>query len=113
MQLSHINKILNGTVIVEHNINQEIEHVFATDLMSDALAMIESGETTLLLTGLANAQALRTAEMLDIYTIVFVRNKKIDEEMVDLAKKLHLNICTTSLTMYEACGKLNQAGLSS
>lgn len=112
MLLSQIKAILNGTVIVEHNNNQHIEHAFATDLMSDALAMIEEAETTVLLTGLANMQTLRTAEMLDIYTIIFVRDKKADEEMIELAKKLHLNVYTTSHTMYEACGKLYQAGLS-
>mgnify|MGYP000306587218 CR=1 FL=1 len=57
-----------------HILEQDFKHVFASDLMSDALAMIHEGEHVLFLTGLANVQTLRTAEMLDIPVIIYVRN---------------------------------------
>lgn len=111
MKLQQLREIINGTVILECNPEHEIAHVFSTDLMSDALALVDGGEDTMILTGLCNMQTLRTAEMLDINTIVFVRDKKPDEEMVTLAKRLNFTLYSTSMTMYEACGLLFKAGL--
>ena len=85
---------------------------FATDLMSDALAMIqESPENTVLLTGLANIQSIRTAEMLDIDLIVLVRGKIPTEEMLEAARERGMNIIATKRTMYSACGCLYANGL--
>ncbi len=96
----------------EESLSIDFSAAFATDLMSDALAMIQSSpEDTLLLTGLCNPQALRTAEMLDLRTIVFVRGKNPQQECLDLAREMGLNVFATSLTMYEACGVLYCAGL--
>jgi len=111
MKLSQIKELLSVQAIYEETDEKELNHVFASDLMSDALAMIDEGETTLFLTGLANMQSLRTAEMLDIHTIIFVRNKQPDQVMVEAAKDLHLNLYTTSMTMYEACGHLYRGGM--
>ena len=111
MKLKQLNEIINGTVVLENNPDQEIAHIFSTDLMSDALALVDGGEDTMILTGLCNMQTLRTAEMLDINTIFFVRNKFPDEEMIEHAKKMHFNMYSTSYTMYEACGLLFKAGL--
>ena len=87
-------------------------YAFATDLMSDALAMIQdSPESTVLITGLANAQTLRTAEMLDIDLIVLVRGKVLSEEILEIARENGVNIFTTKHTMYSACGCLYSNGL--
>lgn len=111
MNLQQLNHIVNGTVIVECYPEQEINHIFSTDLMSDALALVDGGEDTMILTGLCNMQTLRTAEMLDINTILFVRNKFPDEEMIEYAKKMQFNMYSTAYTMYETCGLLFRAGL--
>ena len=96
----------------EENLAADFTSAFATDLMSDALAMIQTDpEHTLLLTGLCNPQSLRTAEMLDLRTIVFVRGKHPVNECLELAGQMDLNLFTTPLTMYEACGILYGAGL--
>ena len=96
----------------EESLGADITSVFATDLMSDALAMIQqSPETTLLLTGLCNPQVLRTADMLDLHTIVFVRGKSPVNNCVELADEMRLNLYTTCLDMYEACGLLYTAGV--
>ena len=42
MKLQQLKEIINGTVILENNPNQDIAHVFSTDLMSDALAQINN-----------------------------------------------------------------------
>lgn len=61
--------------------------------------------------GLVNAQVIRTAEMMDMVCIVFVRNKRPTEEMLQLAAEHDMVVLATSKRMYEACGKLYQAGL--
>ena len=111
MKLKLLSEVINGTVVLESNPDQEIAHIFSTDLMSDALALVDGGEDTMILTGLCNMQTLRTAEMLDINTIIFVRNKFPDEEMIEHAKKMHFNMYSTAYTMYESCGLLFKAGL--
>lgn len=114
MKLKQASKILNAREILIHDekvLDRELFQGFSSDLMSDALAMIDEGEHTLFLTGLANNQTLRTAEMLDIDIIIFVRDKVPDEDMIEMAKTLSINILSTSYTMYEACGRLYQGGL--
>ena len=104
------------TLILGHPriLDHEYHYVFAADLMSDALAMVNSDCTkTLLVTGLQNAQSLRTAEMLDIDTIIYVRGKHLTPEDIALAKEMEINAFSTPKTMYEACGILYELGLRS
>ena len=94
--------------------SRDYQVAFATDLMSDALLMIQSDpEKTILITGLANAQTLRTAEMLDLQFIVFVRSKYLDDDTIEMAKKMGICAISTDYTMYEACGILYAKGLDS
>ena len=86
----------------------EIPCVGAADLMSDVLAFAEPG--SVLLTGLCNPQVVRTVEMADMAAIIFVRGKHPPPQTVALAKEKGLPLATTSLTMFEACGRLHQAG---
>lgn len=114
MKLNQIKKILNAQEILLNNekvLDKEYYQAFSSDLMSDALAMIHDSDNTLFLTGLVNMQTLRTAEMLDIDVIIFVRNKQPSLEMIEMAKELNINILSTSLTMYLACGILYEGGL--
>lgn len=91
---------------------KEYLYVSCTDLMSDALAMICTNPAqTILLTGLANGQALRTAEMMDINVIILCRNKILSEDNIDLATSMEMNVFTTSLPMFEAVGLLYKEGL--
>ncbi|MBQ6450359.1 MAG: hypothetical protein IJJ29_00360 [Solobacterium sp.] len=96
----------------EHLLKKDYEAAFASDLMSDALALIQdSPEGTILITGLCNSQVLRTAEMLDIEMIIFVRGKSLPEEALEMAKDVGVNLFTTGFTMYETCGILYSKGL--
>jgi len=88
----------------------EIENAYASDLMSDVLAFAWPG--TLLLTGLTNVQIVRTAQMMDIPAVVFVRGKRPQEEAVSLAKNVGMPLLVSSMSMYETCGLLYKAGLS-
>ena len=111
MKIQEIIEIVKAEALI---INQEVDikSAFASDLMSDALRMIQDEpEHMLLITGLCNAQSMRTADMLDIKTILFVRGKQLQEEDLELAKSLGMNILTTEMTMYEASGQLYMKGL--
>lgn len=97
----------------EDKLDKDYTQAFASDLMSDVLAMVQrDSEKTVLITGLCNAQSIRTAEMLDMDLIVFVRDKFIAEDVVQLAEEAGINIVRTSHTMYGTCGRLFAKGLS-
>lgn len=88
-------------------LEQDFSYVFAGDLMSDVLAMVHKDtEKVILITGLANSQVIRTAEMLDLQTIIFVRGKTLSDVDALMAQAKGIAIFTTEKTMYEACGLL-------
>jgi len=110
MTLKDVKEILKAEVILgADKLQMEIKMGCGSDLMSDVLAFIKSG--SLLLTGLTNPQAVRTAEMSGIKAICLVRGKKPDRETVELAKDKDIPLLTTTLPMFEACGKLYEKGL--
>jgi|YelNatPaOPRAMG01_1025707.scaffolds.fasta_scaffold48317_2 hypothetical protein len=111
MKLREIVEIVEGTPVFETDLDLEIGCGAAADLMSDVLALVEPG--AVLLTGLCNPQVVRTAEMADITAIVFVRGKQPMPETIALAKEKGIPLVTTALPMFEACGRLHQAGLRS
>jgi predicted transcriptional regulator len=79
------------------------------DLMSDVMAFVK--DRVLLLTGLVNPQVIRTAELLDIHAIIFVRGKAPSRDMIDMADEADIILAGTKLPMFLACGKLYEAGL--
>ena len=89
---------------------RQVQSAFASDMMSDVLAFVT--EDTLLLTGLINSQSVRTAEMLDLPAVIFVRGKNPHKDAVERAKMIGMPALSTQMTVFEACGRLYQAGLS-
>ena len=87
-----------------------IQSAFASDMMSDVLAYVQ--EDTLLLTGLVNDQSIRTAEMLDLPCVVYVRGKNPHKQTIERAIDLGIPALSTQYTMFEACGRLYAAGLA-
>jgi len=77
--------------------------------MSDVLAYVK--DQAVLLTGLVNPQVIRTAVMMDMVCVVFVRSKIPSEEMLSLAKESGIVVMTTDKRLYEACGLLYSNGL--
>lgn len=77
--------------------------------MSDVLAFSKPG--ILLLTGLSNAQSVRTAIIIDAKAIVYVRGKTPDGAGAKLAEEKGLPILSTEFMMYKACGLLYSRGL--
>ena len=112
MKLRDVLSIIEGEVLSKDvDLDREVEMGCGADLMSDVLAFTHSG--TLLLTGLTNPQAVRTAEMAEISAIVFVRAKRPPPETVALAEEKGIPIFYSRYTLFEVCGRLYQAGLPS
>ncbi len=110
MNLRDIQEILNAELLCgENRLDDCVTCAFGADLMSDALAY--TNQDTLLLTGLCNLQVIRTAEMLDISHIIFVRGKRPADEMLQIAKDSGICVLATRLTMFDSCGLLYAAGM--
>jgi predicted transcriptional regulator len=87
----------------------EIGSCRASDLMSDVLTLSATG--SLLLTGLATAQVVRTAEVSDFVAVCFVRGKHVQPEVAQLAEERQIPLLVTPLSMFESCGRLYARGL--
>ena len=111
MKISTMQELLDAKVLCcEENIERHVYSACGSDLMSDVLAYVK--DQAVLLTGLVNSQVIRTAEMMDMVCLVFVRGKKPTQEMIDLASDSGMAILATDMRLYEACGKLYVSGLS-
>lgn len=110
MKISKIKELLNAsTVCGEELLGSHVYSACGSDMMSDVLAFVK--EQAVLLTGLVNPQVVRTAEMMDMKVIVFVRGKVPGDAILDLARELDIVVLKTELEMFTSCGKLYQAGL--
>ncbi len=111
MKISTIVELLDAKVLCgEENLDTEVHSACGSDMMSDVLAFVK--EQAVLLTGLANPQVVRTAEMMDMRCIVFVRGKNPSAEILSLADDCGIVVLTSDERMYTACGKLYANGLS-
>ena len=109
MKISDVAAILDAKVLVEGNMDTEVKTDCGSDMMSDVLAFVK--DQSVLLTGLMNPQVVRTAEMMDMHCIVFVRDKQPDETVLRLAEDRDMTVLQTRYRMFTACGKLYDAGL--
>ena len=110
MKISKICQILEANVVCcEELIDTEVYSACGSDMMSDVLAFVK--DHGILLTGLVNPQTVRTAMMMDMKGIIFVRGKKPDEAVVELAEDNGIVLLTTDYRMYTACGLLYAEGL--
>ncbi len=110
MKISKIKELLNAkTVCGEEHLGSHVYSACGSDMMSDVLAYVK--DQAVLLTGLVNSQVIRTAEMMDMRCIVFVRSKYPNEEMISLAEESGLVLLASDKRMYEACGILYTNGL--
>ena len=110
MKLSKVIEILEAVVLNgSSNTDIELSWACATDLMSEVLYY--SHHNSILLTGLAKSQVIRTAEIADIKVIAFTRGKEPDLETIELAKKKGIILLVTPLSLFSASGKLFADGL--
>ena len=112
MKISKVAELLEARICAgEEYLDDEVHSACGSDLMSDVLAYVKN--QAVLLTGLVNPQVIRTAEMMDMVCVVFVRSKTPTPEMVELARESGMIILKSKKRMYEACGKLYANGLNS
>ena len=110
MTVAEVAGLLKATwLCCEEEKDRVVKSAFASDMMSDVLAYVQ--EDTLLLTGLVNDQSIRTAEMLDLPCVVYVRGKNPHKQTIVRAIELGMPALSTQYTMFEACGRLYAAGL--
>ena len=110
MKISTIQELLGAEVLT--GADRLGEHVYSacgSDMMSDVLAYVK--DQAVLLTGLVNTQVVRTAEMMDMHCIVFVRSKQPTPEIIELAEESGIVLLASPKRMYEACGILYSNGL--
>ena len=110
MTIKEIKELLDAEVLCcNDNLNNSVYSACGCDLMSDVLAYVK--DQAVLLTGLVNPQVVRTAVMMDMVCIVFVRSKSPSEDMLKLAEDNGIVILETEKRLYEACGILYSNGL--
>ena len=110
MKIKDIITILNAQLLTpQADLEQEVHTACGSDMMSDVLAYVK--DQSALITGLTNPQVVRTAEMMDMICIIFVRGKHADDTIVNLAAQRNIAILQTPYSMFTACGMLYQHGL--
>lgn len=110
MTVQDIQKILDANIITaDCDLDREVHSACGSDMMSDVLAFVKN--QSVLLTGLVNPQVVRTAEMMDMVCIVFVRGKQPDESIIELAENKDITLLSTKHRMFTACGLLYDNGL--
>ncbi|ADL12073.1 DRTGG domain-containing protein [Acetohalobium arabaticum] len=111
MKLKDIKEAIDAEIVYgDTKLDLDIVTACGADLMSDVLTFTE--ENTLLLTGLTKPQVIRTADMLNLAAIVFVRGKNPNKETIKLAQKNNIALLSTDYSLYKACGLLYRAGLA-
>ena len=111
MKIREIKELLDAELLcMEEQLDAEVHSACGSDMMSDVLAYVK--DQAVLLTGLVNSQVIRTAQMMDMLCVVFVRSKRPTLEMIDIANENSIVLLTTEKRMYDACGTLYMNGLN-
>ena len=110
MKISDIQQILEAKLLTPGlDMECEVLNAFGSDMMSDVLAFVKN--QAVLLTGLTNPQVVRTAIMMDMSCIVFVRGKQPDDTVQEMAQEAGIVVLLTKYTMFTASGRLYENGL--
>jgi hypothetical protein len=110
MKVADIVEITSGKLVCGHDIpDTGLTYAFSSDLLSDVLTINKVG--ILLITGVANLQTIRTAEMAEVACILLVRKKRASQEMISLARDLGITIIESQGSMFATSGLLYQSGL--
>ncbi|NLJ86270.1 MAG: hypothetical protein GX322_07500 [Firmicutes bacterium] len=110
MKIKEVLEVIDAELLTKpEHMERQVLSVCGADLMSDVLAFTKA--KTLLLTGLTSIQAIRTAQVVDLAGVVFVRGKRPSPEVVEMANEEDLPLLVTHHPLYETCGKLYTCGL--
>lgn len=105
VKISELVPVLDAEVAAgaEH-LDREVHDFAASDLLSDVLAFEK--EQYALMTGLTNAQIIRTADITNACCVVIVRGKQPQPGAVSLARSSGIPLLLSPLGMFEACSRL-------
>ena len=110
MNINDIIKLLDAENLTpELDAERELHSACGSDMMSDVLAYVK--DQAVLLTGLNNPQVIRTADMMDMLCVVYVRGKKPDALSLKLAVEKDICVLTTNKALFTCCGILYENGL--
>lgn len=110
MKIKEIAALLDADILTQKaDTDRDVHTACGSDMMSDVLAYVKN--QAVLLTGLNNPQVIRTADMMDMECVVFVRGKVPDEAIVSMGDEKNIALMTTQKTMFHACGILYKNGL--
>jgi serine kinase of HPr protein (carbohydrate metabolism regulator) len=110
MTVEEIARLLQAEIVCgTDRSDHQIEIAFASDLMSDVLTLCE--DNVMLITGLANTQTIRTAEMAEIPCVIIARDKFISEDMIEIANDNDIILLKCRYSLYKTCGLLYHAGI--
>ena len=110
MKIREIAEVLEAELLTPGaDLDREVHNACGSDMMSDVLAFVKN--QAVLLTGLTNPQVVRTANMMDMVCIVFVRGKRPDKAVLALAEDMGIEVMASDHTMFTACGLLYEKGL--
>ena len=85
MKIKKIIELLDADILCgADHIDREVHSACGSDMMSDVLAYVK--DQAVLLTGLLNPQVIRTAMMMDMQCVVFVRGKRPTPDVLSLAE---------------------------
>lgn len=111
MKVRDIGGLLSAQVLCgQDKLDLEVQCGCGSDMMSEVLAFTK--HDAVLLTGLTNNHVLRTAEILDIQCIIFVRGKTPTADIVEMAEEMNIALLSTDLPMFTACGILYSNGIT-
>ena len=111
MKINDILSILDARLLTPNaDLTRDVHTACGSDMMSDVLAFVK--DQSVLVTGLNNPQVVRTADMMDMICIVFVRGKSPSTEAAIMAKELDIPLFSTPHTLFQACGILYAQGLA-
>lgn len=112
MKIKDVVDTISGEILCGKNhVDMEVEYGFSSDMMSDVLTLLE--EDILLITGLANAQAVRTALMSDIKNVIIARGKVVTNDIIKLAIESDIAIISSPFSIYKISGLLYAKQLKS
>ena len=109
MTLEEVREVLGADVLTRGPLDGEVAAAAASDLLSDVLAFTPPG--SLLLTGLVSTQAVRSADIVDAAAVCFVAGMRPQQPTLEMAESMKIPLMATTLSMFEACGRLHAHGL--
>ena len=110
MKISEIKEILNAEVLTGAELlDESVSGAGGADLMAEVLSAVAKGGA--LLTGLTTEHVLRTAKVAEVAVVVFVRGKKPDTPVLELAESFNMPVLLTEYSLFVASGRLYMNGL--